>query len=79
MRYVDWVCKEYAAGDYSRIEAKIIALAYRRNADMNHEADCTRHYIAKTHPIVSEAWDALKLYTYTLTDDAQVEFNEHAF
>ena len=26
MQYVDWICKEYAAGDYSRIEAYVCLL-----------------------------------------------------
>ena len=76
MRYVDWVCKEYAAGDYSRIEAKIIAHSYRRNVNRNREEDCTRHFITTTHPIVSEKWDNLKLYRYELADDSSITFVE---
>lgn len=76
MRYVDWVCKEYAAGDYSRIEAKIIAHSYRRNVTRNREEDCTRHFITTTHPIVSEKWDNLKLYRYELADDSSITFVE---
>lgn len=76
MRYVDWVCKEYAAGDYSRIEAKIVAHSYRRNVNRNREEDCTRHFITTTHPIVSEKWDNLKLYRYELAEDASINFVE---
>ena len=76
MRYVDWVCKEYAAGDYSRIEAKIIAHSYRRNVNRNRDEDCTRHFITTTHPIVSAKWDNLKLYRYELDDDASISFVE---
>lgn len=74
MRYVDWVCKEYAAGDYSRIEAKIVAHSFRRNVNRNREEDCTRHFITTTHPIVSEKWDNLKLYRYELAEDASISF-----
>lgn len=74
MRYVDWVCKEYAAGDYSRIEAKVIAHDYRRNADDNHAEDCTRHFISTTHPIVTGQWDDLELFRYSLTEENQIVF-----
>lgn len=51
MRYVDWVCKEYAAGDYSRIEAKIIAHRCRRNVIRNREEDCV---------VITKSWIVLK-------------------
>ena len=76
MRYVDWVCKEYASGDYSRIEAKVIALNYTRNADDNYNEDCTRHFISTTHPIKTGQWDDLKLFRYYLTDDNKVVLAE---
>ena len=76
MRYVDWVCKEYASGDYSRIEAKVIALSYSRDADDNHKEDCTRHFISTTHPIKTGQWDDLKLYRYSLTEDNKVVLAE---
>ena len=76
MRYVDWVCKEYAAGDYSRVEAKIVAHSYTRNILKETEDDRTRHFISTTHPIVSASWNELKLYSYAVSDDGYIEFTE---
>ena len=76
MRYVDWVCKEYTAGDYSRIEAKVIARSYTRNINQHHDEDCTRHFIVKTHPVVSQRWDSLSFFTYRVEENGDIVFTE---
>lgn len=45
MKYVDWVCKEFAHNDYSMIEAYIIGYSKDDNLLNNNEKLYTRNYI----------------------------------
>ena len=69
MQYVDWVCSEYAAGDYSKISAFVVGAGAVRNIDAVIKESCQRRFIASSHPAVSEQWNDFKLIKYTITDD----------
>lgn len=73
MHYVDWICKEYANGDYGRISAQLICKNYTGylKADKIKEKRpelaeaIKRQYIIQTEPLQSEMWNDLKLITYS--------------
>ena len=70
MQYVDWVCKEYASGDYSKIEAFVVGDHAVHNIG-NAIADiCQRSYIVETHPAKPERWNNLKVVQYSVEGGA---------
>lgn len=72
MQYVDWVCREYAAGDYSKIKAFAVGAGAVRNIDIIIEEKCQRGFIAKSHPAVSEKWNDFSVVDYTITDSGVI-------
>lgn len=64
-KYVDWVCKEYAYGDYSMIEAYILASSFSANAIKEKEKICLRNYAFGNRPIENRYWKDLRLITYS--------------
>lgn len=73
MQYVDWVCHEYASGDYSKIEAYVVGERDVRGINATIEDICQRSFIAETHPAKPERWNNIKIVHYTI-DDNQVHF-----
>lgn len=68
MKYVDWVCNEYGYGDYSSVEAAIIAHDYPDGiADYFHEV-ALRYYTLGSHPVRNSQWSSLKLIRYEFVD-----------
>ncbi len=75
MQYVDWVCSEYASGDYSRIEAYVVGDNAVRNIDDILHDKCQRDFIVETHPVKTQKWNNLKLLKYEIT--THVDFKEY--
>lgn len=68
MQYVDWICKEYASGDYSMIEAYVVGNGtVNRIEDIKSEV-CQRAFISSSHPATPEKWNALSIITYDISD-----------
>ena len=68
MQNVDWICKEYASGDYSMIEAYVVGnRAVNRIEDIKNEV-CQRAFISSSHPATPEKWNALSIVTYDFSD-----------
>lgn len=70
LKYVDWVCSEYAYSDYELIEACIIAYSYAENIDEYFREVVQRYYTLGSHPVRNKQWNALKLLKYTYQDGA---------
>jgi hypothetical protein len=75
MQYVDWICKEYAFGDYSKIKAYVVGSNMVRHTAEYKEEICQRQYIASTHPATPERWNDLHLIKYELADN-DIVFSE---
>jgi len=73
MRYVDWISKEYASGDYSLIKAVGIAKSYKKGLKDVLKEDCTRSYLSETHPNSTCIWEDIGLYTYNVKDDGVID------
>ncbi len=73
MQYVDWVCTEYASGDYSRIEAYVVGERAARGINKAIENACQRSFILETHPVKPVKWNNLKVVSYNLNDGVSFE------
>lgn len=64
MKYVDWISREYAKGDYSMIEAYTIG--YDKEDGIEEViADITeRNYIIDGHPVENRQWQELRILSY---------------
>lgn len=73
MQYVDWVCKEYASGDYSRVEAYVIGDSAVRNVAGIIENNCQRDFIIETHPVKTQRWKNIHLIKYCIGENVKFE------
>ena len=76
MRYVDWISKEYAAGDYSLIKAVGVARGYRKGVQKVLEQECTRSYLSDIHPNKTSIWNDLTLYEYYFDVNTGIELRK---
>ena len=65
LKYVDWVCTDYAYGDYEAIEACIIAAEYPSDIDVYYRDVVQRYYTLGSHPVRNKHWSCLKLLRYS--------------
>ncbi|WP_425445861.1 hypothetical protein [Dethiothermospora halolimnae] len=65
MKYVDWINQEYAAGDYSMIEAFIVAYDFPKKVIDYKNEICVRNYTKGRRPIVSDKWMNVRLIKYS--------------
>jgi hypothetical protein len=64
MKYVDWINSEYAHGDYSMIEAYIVASDFNNNVIKKKESDCIRNFTKGYRPSTAEIWNNCNLVKY---------------
>ena len=64
MKYVDWVQKEYCFGDYSMINAFLVAYEFGHGV-LEHKSNAAiRKYTIGMRPARSQEWNKLKLVRY---------------
>lgn len=68
LKYVDWVCSEYAYGDYEAIDACIIAAEYPDDIADYYRDVVQRYYMLGSHPVRNKQWNKLTLLKYTYSD-----------
>ena len=73
MQYVDWICQEYASGDYSKIEAYVVGDDANANISTVVNEIGQRSYIVESHPVKTQRWNDLHLVKYKLSDVVQFE------
>lgn len=69
MKYVDWTQSEYAFGDYSMIEAYIVASDFSQEVIERREKQCIRNFTKGYRPTVSCTWNFVKLVKYSYEDN----------
>lgn len=74
MKYVDWVCQQYAHGDYSMIEAYLVAKSFNfaKCSHMRHAI--TRPYVMG-HEAMSFIWNQMTFVEYQAGPDGTVRFS----
>lgn len=65
MKYVDWIQSEYAFGDYSMIEAFIVASDFSQEVIERRDKECIRNFTKGYRPTVSCTWNFVKLVKYS--------------
>lgn len=76
MRYVDWISREYAAGDYSLIKAVGIAKGYPKGMQKIVDEQCNRSYLSDLHPNTTSQWNDLSLYEYSMSQAGQLQIGK---
>lgn len=76
LKYVDWVCGEYAYGDYDAIKACIIAAGYNDDVSEYYKKYVQRYYTVGSHPAINKKWTDLKLIRYSITDGSISYYDE---
>lgn len=64
MKYVDWINQEYSFGDYSMIEAFLVAYDFPEDIIEYRNRTCIRNFTRGRRPTVSETWTNVKLVKY---------------
>lgn len=65
MKYVDWINQEYAHGDYSMIEAYVIASDFPENVIEKRDEQCIRNFTKGYRPTQACTWKNCKLIEYS--------------
>jgi hypothetical protein len=64
LKYVDWVCREYAAGDYTMVRAFLIAYGFEPGVAARVMAFANRVAMIGSHPSLPVAWSDVSLIEY---------------
>lgn len=64
MKYVDWINQEYVYGDYSMINAFIVASDFPQNVIDYKDDVGLRNYTIGTRPAISKVWTNIRLIKY---------------
>ena len=68
MKYIDWVCNEYAYGDYGAITAYIIAYSFGEDVIEHVKKNVQRYYSYGIRPRKNKTWNNIKLIEYRYVD-----------
>ena len=63
-KYVDWVVKTYAYGNYEMVEAYIVAPSFSEDILKNGKSVVERKYIISSHPVENKTWNNLSFISY---------------
>ena len=75
MKYVDWINQEYAHGDYSMIEAYVVAADFPASVIKKRNAQCERNFTKGYRPTQACTWQNCKLVKYEFIDE-ELKFSE---
>ncbi len=75
MKYVDWINNEYAHGDYSMIEAYVVAAGFPDAVVEKKKRECIRNFTKGYRPTKACTWDSCKLIQYHY-DGNDLSFDE---
>lgn len=74
LKYVDWVKDEYAHGDYSLVQAYLIASDFSESVMLHLAERAQRMYTFQRRPARTETWRALVPVTYRYAGDGILDF-----
>jgi hypothetical protein len=77
MKYVDWVNQKYTFGDYSMIEAYVVAFDFPEEVIDGRNQGCVRNYMKGVRPVEPALWNDVKLIQYCYLN-GNLAFNEIA-
>lgn len=68
-KYVDWVVKNYAYGNYEMVEAYIVAPSFSDDLLKNGKSVVERKYIISSHPVENKMWNNLGFISYHYSNE----------
>lgn len=71
MKYVDWIKDEYCFGDYSMINAFLVAYDFDQEVIQHAQDVGVRRYTVGVRPAKSFEWNKLKLVKYSFNPASQ--------
>ena len=74
MKYVDWINQEYAHGDYSMIEAYVVAADFPDSVVNKKNEQCIRNFTKGYRPTQACTWNKCDLIKYVY-DGKKLRFN----
>ena len=76
LKCVDWVNQEYSFGDYSMIEAYLVAKSISKSVIQARNNYAVRNYIIGRRPAKSSTWTNLKLVEYNFNQlTGEIDYN----
>lgn len=64
MKYVDWISREYAHGDYSMVQAYTIGFDKEQGIESEIQDIIERNYITDGRPVKNKKWQDLRILSY---------------
>jgi len=74
LKYVDWVKDEYCFGDYSMINAFLVAYKFDNKVKKYKETTVSRKYTIGRRPAKTLEWNNLKLIKYSFNSINKIDF-----
>ena len=75
MKYVDWINQEYSHGDYSMIQAFVVAADFPENVIEKKKKQCKRQFTKGYRPSQSCTWEACGLIKYSY-ENGHLDFRD---
>lgn len=76
MKYVDWVCSEYAHGDYTMIEAYLVAHDFQFSEHGTVEKTTTRSFV-RGHSSQLHVWEGPRFIKYDVDASGDIHFFDY--
>ena len=75
MNYVDWIANTRAGGDYSLIEAYLVAKGFSEKLKKYKDQHARRNYLLPRRPYTPNSWSNLKFVRYSADSSGNVELS----
>jgi hypothetical protein len=76
LKYVDWIRDEYCFGDYSMVNAFLVAYEFDQGVVQHARHVGVRRYVTGVRPAQSLEWNNLRLVSYSFNSvSGQIDFN----
>lgn len=76
MKYVDWINQEYTFGDYSMIDAFIVAHKFSQHVIDYRNDTCVRNYAIGRRPTLNKKWSNITLVKYNIDTNNNLIFQK---
>lgn len=77
MKYVDWICNKHAHGNYSMIEAVLVAHSFDFDDALTMENEIIRPYVTG-HQAQAHTWESMRFVTYSVSSDGKLTLSRYA-
>jgi hypothetical protein len=75
MKYVEWIRREYADGDYSLVSAFIVGNCIDDELAQRSRQFVTRDYVTGREPLEGRSWKDLTFVEYSVEESGRISFS----